>query len=155
MTKIKVFQAKTLYKIGCDEFDMVMNIGWLKSKQYRKVEKDIQDVSNSIGKKPLKVIIESMYLTDKEIINACKIIMNTEAEFVKTGTGWANNPTELRHVDKIARTVNGKKKIKAAGGIRNYDTICKMYELGVTRFGIGLNSAISIVEEAKKVSGKK
>jgi len=148
MPEIKAFQAKTLYDIGCDEFDMVMNVGWLKSKQFGKVEKDIQAVYDAINGRPLKVIVEAMYLTDKELVDACKIVMNSGAKFVKTGTGWAPKPTEIRHIEMMAKTVDGKIKIKAAGGIRDYDTVCKMYEMGVSRFGVGVKSGVEIIKEA-------
>lgn len=147
ITEIKVAQAKKLYDIGCDEFDMVMNVGFLKSKQFKKVERDICQVYSAINGRPLKVIVEAMYLTDEELTDACKIVMNSGAEFVKTGTGWAQKPTELRHIEIMARVVDGRIKIKAAGGIRDYSTICKMYEMGVSRFGIGLNSALEIMKE--------
>lgn len=148
MPEIKAFQAKTLYDIGCDEFDMVMNIGWLKSKQYQKVEKDIQAVYQVIQEKPLKVIVEAMYLTEDELREACKIVMNSGAEFIKTGTGWAPKPTELRHIEIMAQTTQGKIKMKAAGGIRDYQTVCTMHEMGVSRFGVGVKSGIKIVQEA-------
>lgn len=147
ITEIKAVQAQKLYDIGCDEFDMVMNVGFLKSKQFKKVESDISEVYKVINKKPLKVIVEAMYLTDEELVDACKIVMNSGAEFVKTGTGWAQKPTELRHIEIMARVVDGRIKIKAAGGIRDYSTICKMHEMGVSRFGIGLKSAIEILNE--------
>jgi deoxyribose-phosphate aldolase len=149
ITEVKVFQAKTLYDIGCDEFDMVMNIGWLKSKQFGKVEKDIQAVYQIIDGKPLKVIVEAMYLTDDELTDACKIVMNSGAEFIKTGTGWASKPTEIRHVEIMSKTIQGKIKLKAAGGIKDYETLCKMHDLGVSRFGVSLSSGIKIVEEAR------
>ena len=148
MSEIKVFQAMTLYDVGCDEFDMVMNVGWLKSRQFRKVENDIQAVYDAIKGRPLKVIVEAMYLTDRELEDACKIIMNSGAKFVKTGTGWASKPTELRHIEVIVKAVEGKIKIKAAGGIRDYETVCKMHDMGVSRFGVSVKSGIEIVKEA-------
>lgn len=151
MTEIKAAQARKLYEIGCDEFDMVMNVGLLKSKQYKKVENDIGEVYKAIDNKPLKVIVEAMYLTDDELADACKIVMNSGAQFVKTGTGWAPKPTELRHIEIMARTVNGSIKIKAAGGIRDYSTVCKMHEMGVSRFGIGLKSALDILNEVNEI----
>lgn len=147
-TEVKVFQAKNSYKAGCDEFDMVMNIGALKSRRYDIVERDISEVYGSIGGKPLKVIVEAPYLTDAELETACKIVVESGAMYVKSGTGWAANPTELRHIEIMAKTVAGKIKIKAAGGIRNYATLKTMWEMGVSRFGIGMKSAVAIVTEA-------
>jgi deoxyribose-phosphate aldolase len=148
LPQIKAFQAKTLYDIGCDEFDMVLNVGWLKSGQFGKVQKDIEAVRNVISGKPLKVIVEATYLTEKELIDACGIVINSGADYVKTGTGWAPKPTEFKHIEIIAKAVNGKIKIKAAGGIKDYDTLCRMHEMGVSRFGVGVGSGIGIMKEA-------
>jgi len=148
-TQIKAFQAKSLLEIGCKEFDMVMNIGWLKSGLYNKVIHDIRVVRESIGNQPLKVIIEVTYLSDSEIIDACKIVMDSSAEYVKTGTGWAPMPTTMNHIKIMTQTVHDKIKIKAAGGICDYQTICRMYEMGVSRFGVSLKSGIQIMQQIK------
>lgn len=147
LMEIKVIQAEKLYAVGCDEFDMVMNVGFLKSKQFKKVERDISEVRKAINGKTLKVIVEAMYLTDEELVDACKIVMSSGADFIKTGTGWAPKPTELRHIEIMSRIIGGRIKIKAAGGIRDYNTICKMHQMGVSRFGISLNSALAIMDE--------
>ncbi len=148
LPQIKAFQAKTLYDIGCDEFDMVLNVGWLKSGQFGKVQKDIEAVYKVISGKPLKVIVEAMYLTEKELVDACSIVVSSGADYIKTGTGWAPKPTEFSHIETMAKAVNGKIKIKAAGGIKDYDTLCRMHDMGVSRFGVGVKSGITIMEEA-------
>src|SRR5699024_5350120 len=150
LTNTKVYQAKEMYEIGCDEFDMVMNIGWLKSRQYEKVQKDIERVLKAVYNKPLKVIIEVTYLTEQEIKEASNILTYYDIDFIKTGTGWSNSSTELKHIEIISNITNGKMKIKAAGGIRDLKTVTNMYSLGVTRFGLGLKSAINIMNEIYK-----
>ena len=147
---VKAFQARQAYELGCDEFDMVMNVGQLKSGKYREVASDIAAVISEIGGKPLKVIVEAPYLTDEELENACRIVMDSGADFVKTGTGWASKPTELHHIEIMARTVGGRIKMKAAGGVRDYETLLRMKELGVSRFGIGLASAVTIMKDAER-----
>jgi deoxyribose-phosphate aldolase len=151
-SEVKAFQARCAFALGCDEFDMVMNVGQLKSKRLREVASDIDAVYGQIGGKPLKVIVEAPYLTDEELETACRIVMDSGADFVKTGTGWASKPTELHHIEIMARTVAGKIKMKAAGGVRDYETLLRMKEMGVSRFGIGLASAISIMKDAEKKS---
>ena len=89
-TSVKVAQAKECIAAGCDEIDMVMNIGKLRSGEVEEVEKDIRDVIETVLPIPVKVIIEIMYLTTEETEQACNICMHTGAAFVKTGTGWAN-----------------------------------------------------------------
>ena len=146
-TLIKVKQTESFNDIGCDELDMVMNIGWLKSNSYKKVAEDIDAVYKATQGKPLKVIVEAMYLEDKELIDACKIVMDSGAEFVKTGSGWAPKPTTINHINIMKKTVGDKIKIKAAGGVKDIDTLLEMMELGVARFGIGVQSGVSIMEE--------
>ncbi len=152
LSGVKAFQARTLYEVGCDEFDMVMNVGFLKSGRFAEVAADIKAVRDEIHGKLLKVIVESMLLTDSELADACRIVADSGADYVKTGSGWAGKPTEMKHVDIMAKTVGGKIKIKAAGGIRDYETVCRMHELGVTRFGVGVKSGIALMEQAN--SGK-
>lgn len=148
-TTSKVFQAKENVAKGCNEIDMVMNIGQLKSQMYNEVKADIIAVKEAVTPLPLKVIIEVAKLTDSEIIEASKIVRDCGASFVKTGTGWAG-ATTLDHVKLIADTVGGEIPIKVAGGVRDLNTLVTMYEMGVTRFGIGRESAIEIMEAAKK-----
>jgi deoxyribose-phosphate aldolase len=147
MTEFKAAQARRLAELGCAEFDMVMNIGWLKSGKFREVERDIAAVRDAAGGRPLKVIVESMYLTEPELIDACRIVADSGADYIKTGTGWAPAPTELRHVEIIARETAGKIGIKAAGGIRDLGTVRNMCELGVTRFGVSVRTGIRLMEE--------
>ena len=131
--------------------DMVMNIGYLKSKSYKMVADDIGAVYCAAQGKPLKVIVEAMYLSESELIDACKIVMDSGAKFVKTGTGWAPKPTTMRHIEIMKETVGDAIKIKAAGGVRDLTTLLEMRELGVQRFGIGVDSGIAIMEDAMRL----
>lgn len=147
-TESKVWQATDLVKSGCTEIDMVMNIGKLKSGLYDDVLQDILCVRKAVGPLTLKVIIEVALLTDEEIVKASRIVLESGADFVKTGTGWAG-PTEMHHVKLIRQTVGDKIKLKVAGGVRSLETLKAMYDQGVSRFGIGYKSAIKIMEECK------
>jgi deoxyribose-phosphate aldolase len=147
-TSIKVAQAKEMIKAGCDEIDMVMNIGKLRSGLLIEVEKDVQAVVDTVRPIPIKVIIEVMCLTEQETRQACEICLRTDATFVKTGTGWAERGTTLEDVHLVKSVVGDRLKIKASGGIRNLDTLVEMYKAGARRFGINLKSSIQIVEES-------
>ena len=146
-TSIKVSQAKEMVAAGCDEIDMVMNIGKLRSGLLDEVEADVQAVIEIVRPIPVKVIIESMCLSVDEIRHACEICLRTGATFVKTGTGWAESSTPLEDVRLIKSLVGDRIKIKASGGIRNLDTLAEMYQAGARRFGVNLKSGIEIVEE--------
>ncbi|MFI3261312.1 MAG: deoxyribose-phosphate aldolase [Rikenellaceae bacterium] len=148
-TACKVFQAYELIYKGCDEIDMVINIGKLKSGLLDEVREDILKVKEAVLTIPLKVIIEVALLTDEEIVTASKIVMECGATFVKTGTGWAG-ATTMHHVKLIKQTVGDNILVKVAGGVRDLDTLLEMHSLGVSRFGIGYNSALEIMKQAEK-----
>jgi deoxyribose-phosphate aldolase len=147
-TFIKVTQAHYFVSLGAAEVDMVMNVGWLKSKRYGEVLEDIKAVRFACKNTSLKVIIEAMLLTDEEITKACEIVMEAGADYVKSGTGFSAAPTTIHHVEVMKKAIGDKIKLKVAGGVRDLDTLLKMYKRGADRFGIGLASAIKIMEEA-------
>ncbi|MFH1524419.1 MAG: deoxyribose-phosphate aldolase [Chloroflexota bacterium] len=146
-TSLKVTQAKEMLTAGCDEIDMVMNIGNLRSNEWTEVEADVRAVIDAVHPVPVKVIIEIMYLTVQEIELACGICVRTGAAFVKTGTGWANRATTIEDVRLVKSFVGDGIGIKASGGIRDLDILVKMYKAGARRFGVNLKSGIKIVEE--------
>ena len=145
-TSIKVQQAKEMIAEGCDEIDMVMNIGYLRSGELTKVEEDVRAVVETVRPLPVKVIIEIMVLNYEETAQACAVCINAGAEFVKTGTGWAHRSTTLEDVHIIKAFVGDQIKIKASGGIRELSLLVDMYKAGARRFGINLRSSIAIVE---------
>jgi len=142
-TEAKVFEAKKAVEDGADEIDMVMNIGLLKSKNYFRVLKDISDVKAAIGKVPLKVILEISELSKNEIILSCEICLDAKADFIKTSTGFSKSGATLTAVKIMRKTVKNKAKIKASGGIRDYETALKFIDAGADR--IGTSSGIAIV----------
>ena len=147
-TRLKVLQARQMADAACDEIDMVMNIGKLRSGDFTEVEADTQAVIDAVRPIPVKVIIEIMYLTADEARTACNICLNTGASFVKTGTGWAERGTTLDDVRLVKSLVGDRIGIKASGGIRTLETLTQMYGAGARRFGVNLKSGIEIVEQA-------
>jgi deoxyribose-phosphate aldolase len=146
-TSLKVAQAKEMMAAGCDEIDMVMNIGKLRSGELGEVEADVRAVIETVRPISVKVIIEIMCLTPEETRHACEICVRTGAAFVKTGTGWADRGTTLDDVRLVKSFVGDRIKIKASGGIRSLDTLVEMYRIGASRFGVNLKSGIHIMEE--------
>lgn len=145
----KLFEAQQLKEKGCDEIDMVLNIGKLKSGMLEDVKEEICLVRTAVAPLPLKVIMEVVLLTDDEIRQASRIIRDAGASFVKTGTGWAGATTN-HHIEVIKKEIGDTIPLKVAGGVRTLDVLLEMYQMGVSRFGIGYRSALHIVEEAKK-----
>lgn len=142
-TEAKAFEAKQAVQDGADEIDMVLNIGLLKSKNYVAVFKDISDVKLTIGKTPLKVILEISELSKNEIIKACEICLDAKADFIKTSTGFSKSGATLTAVKIIKKTVRNHMKIKASGGIKDYETVRKYIDAGADR--IGTSSGVAIL----------
>ena len=134
-TASKVFEAENGIKDGADEIDMVINLGYLKSRNFVSVLKDISDVKLAIGKTPLKVIIEISELNKNEIIKASEICLDAKADFIKTSTGFSKSGATLAAVKIIKKTVRDKARIQASGGIVDFETALKYIDAGADRVG--------------------
>ncbi|MDR2021589.1 MAG: deoxyribose-phosphate aldolase [Treponema sp.] len=146
--------AKYMKSIGCDELDMVINVGTLKSGGDQYVYDDIKAVIGAAYPIPVKAILECAYLSDEEITRACNIAVEAGAAFVKSGTGWAARPTTVEMIRIMKSAVGNRAQVKAAGGIRSLAVLEEMYDAGCRRFGIGLHSALGILKEAYQREGK-
>jgi deoxyribose-phosphate aldolase len=147
-TSTKVAIAKEMVSMGCQEVDMVNNIAWLKANKKAAYVNDVRSVVQAAGGKPLKVILECHWLTSEEIVRACEWSVEAGASWVKTGTGWAPTGATLENVTLMKQTVGDRCQVKAAGGVKDLQTLLAMYERGVRRFGIGVRTARAILEGA-------
>ena len=129
---------------------MVINIGFLKSKNHVAVLKDISDVKMAIGRIPLKVILEISELSKNEIVKACEICLDAKVDFIKTSTGFSKSGATLTAVKIIKKTVRDRAKIKASGGIKDLETAQKYIDAGVSR--IGTSSGVAIVTNKTSVA---
>lgn len=146
-TEAKVSQAGELLEMGCLELDMVLNVGKLRSGLTQEVEQDIRAVVQAAQDRPVKVIFECGHLSDDQIREACHASARAGARFVKTGTGWADCSNIANAVSLMHRCVGDCLGIKAAGGIRDLETLTDLYSRGARRFGVGVDSAIKILEQ--------
>lgn len=146
-TSSKVRQAQELVALGCQELDMVINIGKLRSELFAEVEQDIRAVVQASDDRPVKVILECAHLSDHQIREACQLSARAGARFVKTGTGWADCSEIGHYISVMHACVGNTMGIKAAGGIRDLETLIALYERGARRFGVGVDSAIKIIEQ--------
>lgn len=146
-TETKVFEAKQAIKNGADELDMVINIGALKSHKYKDVNKDIKAVKKAAGKKTLKVILETAYLTNTEKIKASALSQSAGADFIKTSTSFAKKGADFRDIILLKNKIGKTIKIKASGGIKTYNNALKMINSGADR--IGSSSSVNILKQAK------
>jgi len=134
-TAAKVFEAADAVKNGADEVDMVINIGMLKDGHDDEVLAEINAIKEACAGKPLKVIIETCLLTEEEKIRMCDIVNQSNADFIKTSTGFSTAGATFADVELMAKHMKSGKQIKAAGGISSLDDAEKFIALGATRLG--------------------
>ncbi len=144
-TEAKVAETKEALMNGADEVDMVMNLGWLKAKDYKNVQNEISRVKKVMGSKILKVIIETCYLTNEEKEKACELAIAANADYIKTSTGFGPEGATFTDVQLLKKTVGDNALIKASGGVRDKATALTFIEMGVSR--IGTSSGILLVSE--------
>jgi len=142
-SEAKVQEAKIAVEQGADEIDMVLNIGFLKAGLTEEVEEEIWSIKSAIGGKVLKVILETCYLSNSEIVKACEISEKAGADFVKTSTGFGTDGATIEHIKLMKQSIGGHIKIKASGGIRDKETALAYINAGADR--IGTSSGIQIV----------
>ena len=144
-TRGKVAEARELVEMGANELDVVANITWLRSGMFERVEEDLRAVIAAAGGNLVKVILECHYLDDPQIVAGCEAAINAGAAFVKTGTGWTPTGATLHNTKLLVETAKGRCKVKASGGIRDLETFEAMRAIGVERFGLGVRSAIELL----------
>ena len=145
-TKVKVFETKEAIKNGATEIDMVINQSLAKANAWKKVEKEVAAVKKACGNILLKVILETCNLSQKQIIAACKACVSAGAEYVKTSTGFGAGGATVEAVSLMADIVHPSGlKVKASGGIHNYEEAAEMVKNGADR--IGASCGVAIVNE--------
>lgn len=145
----KVEEVKKAIIGGADEIDMVMNIAAFKSGDMAGVQNDMQSVITTchLQDKKVKVILETAYLNDEEIRQACKICVDCDADFIKTSTGFAGAGATVEAVKLIKKSVPMRIKIKAAGGIKDPVFAEELIKAGASR--LGTSSGVLLVKEEK------
>lgn len=134
-TDVKVFETRNAIQNGADEIDMVINIGMLKEKEYDAILNEINEIKKACGDKILKVIIETCLLTEEEKIKMCDIVSNSNADFIKTSTGFSTNGATIEDIKLFKKHIKNDKKIKAAGGISSFEDAERFIEEGASRLG--------------------
>jgi deoxyribose-phosphate aldolase len=145
-TAIKAAEAELALDDGAAELDMVLPIGWLRSKKDAYVQDDIAAVVAVAHDRDaiVKVILENAYLTDDEKVRGCRLTEAAGADFVKTSTGFAKGGATVEDVALLVQTVEGRAGVKASGGIRDRAAALAMIEAGATR--LGTSSGVAILE---------
>lgn len=143
-TEIKVQETIQALTDGCDEFDMVINVGALKDGMNDYVLSEIKQIISAANGKTVKVIIETGLLTKQEIITATELTCQAGAHFVKTCTGVSKGVATPEDIKLMKEHLSGSTQIKASAGIKDKETVIACIEAGATR--IGTSSGIEIIK---------
>ena len=138
----KRYETEVAIDQGAGEIDMVMNVGRFQDGDHDYIVREIRDVVESADDHVVKVILETCLLTDTQIEQACKLVVQAQAHFVKTSTGFGSAGATIEHVKLMRETVGQFAGVKAAGGIRDAATARAMIEAGATRLGTSNGVAI-------------
>ncbi len=149
-TKAKCFEAAQTVSDGADEIDMVLNINMLKDKLYDDILTEINQVKKACSGKLLKVIIETCLLTEEEKIKMCEIISKSDADYIKTSTGFSTAGATREDIMLFKKHIKNGKLIKAAGGIRSLNDANDFISLGASR--LGTSSIVRIVKDEEIIS---
>ena len=144
-TAVKCAETEDAVTNGADEIDMVINIGWVKEGLYEKVLAEINEVKKACHGKLLKVIVETCLLTTDEKIKITEIVSKSDADFIKTSTGFSTSGATFEDVEIFAKHISSGTRIKAAGGISSIADAEKFIELGADR--LGTSRIVKIVKE--------
>lgn len=146
--EVKMQEIESALKEGANELDIVVNLTAIKSKAYPWIKQEMSWFSKAIHAQEamMKVILETAYLSEEEIIEATKVCVDAGVDFMKTSTGFAPEGATVAHVQLLNRITPDTVGVKASGGIRSYEKAVTMIEAGAER--IGTSSGVKIVEEA-------
>ncbi len=147
-TETKVFETQNAIKNGAEEIDMVINIGDLKDKNYDNILREINEIKEACNGKILKVIIETCLLTDEEKIKMCEIVSKSNADYIKTSTGFSTNGATQEDIKLFKKYISNEKGIKAAGGISSFEDAIEFVSNGATR--LGTSRLIKIINQNKE-----
>jgi deoxyribose-phosphate aldolase len=145
LSKTKAEEARAVIEQGADEVDMVISVGGLKSGEYQTVFNDIRAVVEATGRIPVKVILETVLLDEYQKILGCLLAERAGAAFVKTSSGFAGGGATVEDVVLMRRVTSERVGIKAAGGIKDFQTARAMVIAGADR--LGCSASVAIVAE--------
>lgn len=142
MSQIKEREAIVAVDQGAVELDVVINIGAMRSGDQGYVRDELASLVYAVAPTPVKVILETAYLTPEEVEAACRIAVEARASFVKNGTGYSPRGAEAGEIALMRRVVGDGVGVKAAGGVRTLDAMLSMIGAGACRVGATATATI-------------
>jgi len=130
---------------GADELDVVINLGDVKNGEFNKITKELTALKQTTGKRILKVIVETCYLTATEKEKLCQCVTESGADFIKTSTGFGTGGATLEDIELFKKCIGSNVKIKASGGVRTREDFEAFLAAGCDR--IGASSAVKVLDD--------
>ena len=143
-TETKCFETKRAFENGVMEIDVVINIGRLKQGDDLYVGRELREIVRAAEGNPVKIILETCFLSREEKIRACRLAVDSGAAFVKTSTGFGSGGATVADVKLLRECAGDSVAVKASGGIRDADTALAMIEAGARR--LGTSSGVAIIK---------
>ena len=152
-TGVKVYESERAMDDGATELDMVVNVGKVLSGEWNFVADDIAAVVRAAHARTckVKVIFENALLQDEHKVELCRICGDVRADWVKTSTGYAESGATVADLTLMRKHSPAWVQVKAAGGVRSYDTLLAVRQIGVTR--VGATATKAILDDAKAKLG--
>ncbi|MCI5727375.1 MAG: deoxyribose-phosphate aldolase [Clostridium sp.] len=141
---VKIYETTIAIKDGADEIDMVINLGNVKSGKFKEILEEIKHIKSICGSRILKVIVETCYLTEAEKIEMCRVVTEAGADYIKTSTGFGSCGATYEDVALFKKHLGSNVKIKAAGGIKNFEMAEEYIRLGADR--LGTSSLVKLIK---------
>src|ERR1039458_564922 len=152
-TAIKIAEVRQALKDGGQELDAVINISKARSGDWQYVQDELAALTEAVheGGAKIKIIFENAYLDDAAKIRLCEICGEVGVDWVKTSTGYAPSGATLADLELMRKHSPSRIQVKAAGGVRDLDTLLAIRDLGVSR--VGTSNTVAILEECRKRLG--
>ena len=140
--ELKIQAVRIAVDGGADEIDYVINLGAVKGGDYEFISAEMRAMRRAADRAVIKVILETGHLTRQEIRRLCHLAVDIEIDFVKTSTGLGLSGASVADVRLLAEYVQGRIKVKAAGGIRTLQDLQDMVMAGAHRIGTSAGKKI-------------
>ena len=144
--ELKIQAVRMAVDDGADEIDYVVNLSVAKGGDYEFISSEMRAMRRAADRAVIKAILETGYFSRQEIGRLCHLAVDAEIDFVKTSTGLGLTGASVADVRLLAECVQGRIKVKAAGGIRRLQDLQDMVMAGAHR--IGTSAGKEIVAEA-------
>lgn len=155
LTRVKLYETHEAMDDGAIELDMVCNIGKVLSGDWTFVAADIAVITHAAHARgaKVKVIFENCFLKDDHKKQLCRICGEVNADWVKTSTGYGESGATIEDLKLMRENSPPHVQVKAAGGVRSFDTLMAVRAVGVTRVGATATKAILDDAKAKLIGG--